>query len=266
MKIAIIGYGNMGKTYAKSFIHSKFIKATDILIFSRSSINNQEMYGIPDINFSNTISREIETADIVIIAVKPQDFLTLGSQIKDFLSEKQIILSVMAGVTISRIENVLKISKIVRSMPNLATQIGMGLTVFSASKYIDRKELFIVQNLINTTGKSVYVENESLLNVSTAVSGSGPAYVFYFMNSMVKVAQELGFTASEAELLVNQTFLGAVSLQMGSAISNQEWINKVTSKGGTTQKALEIFEENNLDSIINHAVKGANKRAIELGK
>lgn len=266
MKVLIIGYGNMGKTYANSFVGSRFIKPEDIFALVRSdsfaSIENL----IPNHNFSTTATQEIGNFDIIILSVKPQDFSHLAQAIQPFLKETQIIFSVMAGITLESIEKQLSCSKIVRAMPNIPTQIGMGMTVFTASANVDRKELFIIQNLINTTGKSVYVENEKLINAATAISGSGPAYVFYFMQSMIKAAVELGFNESEAELLVNQTFMGSVAIQNSYSLSNEQWIKKVASKGGTTESALQVFEKGFLEEVIVNAVKSANNRAIELGK
>lgn len=255
----------MGKTYAGSFINSRFIKADDIFVLTRLAVQEKDAFGIPLTNFFTEPDSKLAETDIVILAVKPQDFKAVSENLKALLNEKHILLSVMAGVTITTIEKVTGLSKIVRSMPNIATQIGMGMTVFSASSEIDRKELFIVQNLINTTGKSVYVEDEKLIDAATAVSGSGPAYVFFFMKSMIDAAQQLGFTQSEAELLVNQTFSGAINLQNGSSLSNEEWITKVASKGGTTEKALEVFNSNAAETIIGKAVMAANERALELG-
>ena len=112
---------------------------------------------------ATTASKKLGEFDIVILAVKPQDFGVLAASIKPYLKDNQIIFSVMAGITLAKLEEQLSCSKIVRSMPNIPTQIGMGMTVFTASANVDRKELFIIQNLINTTGKSVYVENENLI-------------------------------------------------------------------------------------------------------
>ncbi len=265
MKVLIIGYGNMGKTYANSFISSRFIKPEDIFVLVRNDQYLTSENGIPKSNFSANASNEIGDFDIVILAVKPQDFGTLAQAIKPFLKDAQIIFSVMAGITTATIEKQLTCTKIVRSMPNIPTQIGMGMTVFTASVTVDRKELFIIQNLINTTGKSVYVENEKLIDAATAISGSGPAYVFYFMQSMIQAAVDLGFNESEAELLVNQTFMGSVAIQNSYSLSNQEWIAKVASKGGTTESALSVFEEGGLEKTIINAVKAANDRALELG-
>lgn len=265
MKVMIIGFGNMGKTYANSFISSRFIKPEDIHVLTRSRNATANEYGIPYSNFTFIPNQRIEDFDIIILAVKPQDFSALAFDVKPFLNPNQIVFSVMAGVTISIIEKQLGCSKIVRSMPNIPTQIGKGMTVFSASSYVDRKELFIIQNLINTTGKSIYVENEKLIDAATAISGSGPAYVFYFMNSMIKAAESLGFSQSEAELLVNQTFMGSVDLQNTSSLSNSDWIKKVASKGGTMEQALKVFSDNFLEDVIIKAVKAANNRALELG-
>lgn len=265
MKIAIVGYGNLGKTFASSFIKSRFIKSEDIYVFSRTLPKIQDCFSIPLDNFSTEAFPENIELDIVILSVKPQDFNEVALKLKNKLPKNTLLLSVMAGVSIEKICQELQVEKVVRSMPNLGTQIGQGMTVFSASDATDRKDLFIVQNLINTTGKSIYVENENMLNPATAVSGSGPAYVFYFMNAMIQAAEKLGFSNSEAELLVNQTFLGAVNLQASLGLSNEELIKKVASKGGTTEQALNIFKENQITEIIGKAIQKANERAIELG-
>ena len=265
MRVLIIGFGTMGKTYANSFISSRFIKPADIYVLVKNSSSSNNDFGIPNSNFLIVPNNKLEEFDIIILAVKPQDFNSLATTLKPFINPNQILFSVMAGVTISKISKLLNSDKIVRCMPNVPTQIGKGMTVFSASSFVDRKELFIIQNLINTTGKSIYVENEKLIDAATAISGSGPAYVFFFMNAMIKAAEALGFNASEAELLVNQTFMGSVDLQNSSALSNEAWINKVASKGGTTEQALKVFEENEVENAIVQAVKAANDRALELG-
>lgn len=255
----------MGQTYANSFIGSGFVQPKDMFILSRNEVQNKKEYLIPTENFSTTVSNELFNVDIIIVAVKPQDFIQLSEQIKTFLNQEHLILSVMAGISIEKIQSELNVEKVVRSMPNISTQIGQGVTVFCASTEIDRKELFIIQNLINTTGKSLYVSDEKMLNPATAISGSGPAYVYYFMNAMIKAAENLGFSNSEAIFLVNNTFLGAVQLQNRSKLSHQEWMEKVTSKGGTTEAALNFFNEKNVSENLIQAIELANKRALELG-
>ncbi len=255
----------MGQTYANSFIGSGFVQPKDMFVLSRNEVQKKKEYLIPKQNFSTTATKELFNVDIIIVAVKPQDFKQLSEQIKTFLKQEHLVLSVMAGISIERIQNELNVEKVVRSMPNISTQIGQGVTVFSASTEIDRKELFIIQNLINTTGKSLYVSDEKMLNPATAISGSGPAYVYYFMNAMIQAAENLGFSTSEAIFLVNNTFLGAAQLQNRSKLSHQDWMEKVASKGGTTEAALNFFNKKNVSENLIQAIELANKRALELG-
>jgi len=155
MKVLIIGYGNMGKTYANSFISSRFIKPEDIFVLVRNDQYSISENGIPKSNFSAKAGSEIGDFDIVILAVKPQDFTVLAQAVEPFLKDTQIIFSVMADITIVTIEKQLTRTKILCSMPNIPTQIGMGIIVFTASATEDRKELFIIQNLIK-----IPVENQ----------------------------------------------------------------------------------------------------------
>ena len=151
-------------------------------------------------------------------------------------------------------------------MPNLPAQIGAGVTVFTSTEAVTRIELVMVQNLINTTGKTLYVEQESMLDAATVISGSGPAYVYFFMNAMIEAARQMGFSDAEAELLVGQTFTGAVDLYNKADQSCESWIKKVASKGGTTEAALRVFEETALHEDIVAGAQAALDRARELGK
>ena len=212
MKILIIGGGNMGLTYAQSFLRSHITSEEDMMILEKSPTKAAELaeknigtvYGTPD--------GCIKKADLVIFAVKPQDSNAVFESIRPFVDPQQVFLSIMAGVKIQTISEALGTPKVIRAMPNLPAQIGMGMTAFTSSDEVTRIELVMVQNLINTTGKTVYVENEEAIDAATAISGSGPAYVYYFMDAMIQAAQSMGFSTSEAELLVSQTFKGAVDL------------------------------------------------------
>ncbi len=266
MKILLAGLGNMGKTYAKSLLASHNVKSADLYILDRKGYAEGAVAGILKENTYNEPGAFIDGCDVIILAVKPQDFQGLADAIKPFLKSRQIVVSIMAGITISRIQDSLGIEKIIRSMPNLPSQVGMGLTVFTSSEAITKEELFAVQNLINSTGKSIYAEKESMIDAATAVSGSGPAYVYYFMNSMIESAQKMGFEKHEAELLVSQTFLGAVHLQNSSDLSCGEWIKRVASKGGTTEAALKIFKGDGINNSIGKGMESALKRAQELGQ
>ncbi|MBS1623624.1 MAG: pyrroline-5-carboxylate reductase [Bacteroidetes bacterium] len=267
MKVLIIGFGNMGRTYARGFLASRFILPHDLYILDKVSQHTEaRSIQVPEDQIHYTPGDFLTQADIIILAVKPQDFPALAKSVRPYIREHQVVLSVMAGVRIASIADSMGATKIVRSMPNLPAQVGMGMTVFTATPQMDMKELFIVQNLINTTGKSLHVEREEMLDAATAISGSGPAYVFYFMQSMIQTAVRMGFTDSEAELLVQQTFIGAVHLQSKGENTCSEWIQKVASRGGTTEAALKVFDSEHTASAIHDALYAALIRAQELGK
>ena len=266
MKILVIGGGNMGLTYAQSFLRARITTQRDMMILEKNAKKAEELakkdigtvYGNPEQCLNN--------ADLIILAVKPQDTDALFASLKPYVDAQQVFVSIMAGVTIETISTALGVKKVIRAMPNLPAQIGMGMTTFTSTDDVTRIELVMVQNLINTTGKTVYVENERFIDATTAISGSGPAYVYYFMQAMMEAAKEMGFTASEAELLVSQTFKGAVDLYNKSDLSCAEWIARVSSKGGTTEAAVKTFKKHKVHEDIMRGAKAALDRAIELGK
>jgi len=266
MKILVIGGGNMGQTYAKSFLHAHIVNKEQLIILEKSEekavllnqLNIGSVQGAP--------GPYIKDADLIILAVKPQDLSTLLPSIRQYIDSQQLVLSIMAGITIDSIQEQLGILKVIRAMPNLPAQIGIGMTVFTSSKEVTRIELVTVQNLLNATGKTIYVEAEQAIDASTAISGSGPAYVFYFMQSMINAALERGFNQSQAELLTYQTFQGAVDLFKKYEFSCEDWIKKVASRGGTTEAALKSFSANDVTGNIQEGISAAHIRAQELSK
>ena len=266
MKILIIGGGNMGMTYAQSFLRSHITNKEDMMILEKSPEKAMELskkdigtvYSQPD----NCLNK----ADLIILAVKPQDAAALFGHLKPFVDAQQVFVSIMAGVKIKTISEALGVQKVIRAMPNLPAQIGMGMTVFTSTDEVTRIELVMVTNLINTTGKSVYVEEETAIDAATAISGSGPAYVWYFMNAMMQAAKNMGFSTSESELLVSQTFKGAIDLFNKTDFSCEEWIQKVCSKGGTTEAAMKSYGADILQDKIIAGANAALNRAVELGQ
>lgn len=266
MKILIIGGGNMGLTYAQSFLRSHIATKEDMMILEKSP-ERAAILAQKDIGTVYGSAEDcLQRADLIILAVKPQDTSILFDSLRPHVHPQQVFLSIMAGVKIATIAESLQVSKVIRAMPNLPAQIGRGMTAFTSSDAVTRIELVMVQNLLNTTGKTVYVEDESFIDASTAISGSGPAYVWYFMDAMMDGAKQMGFSHSEAELLVSQTFLGAVELYLATNLSCEEWIQRVASRGGTTEAALKSFGENALKVDIVSGAFAALHRAEELGK
>jgi pyrroline-5-carboxylate reductase len=265
MKILVIGAGNMGTTYAQSFLRSHVATREQMMLLIRDK-GKLEVTQNKGIGTVHTSAEDcLASADMIIISVKPQDSQALFEQIKPYVDPQQVFLSVMAGVKISTICESLGVKKVIRAMPNLPSQIGKGMTAFTSTEEVTRIELVMVQNLLSTTGKVLYLEQESLIDAATAISGSGPAYVYYFMDAMTKAAMEMGFSQSEAELLVGQTFLGAVDLFSNQDLSCEEWIKKVASRGGTTEAALKQFNALEVKEGIREGAFAALLRARELG-
>ncbi len=266
MKILIIGGGNMGMTYAQSFLRSHIVTTESLMILeksvSKAALLHEENIG----TIYESPEECIDRADLIILAVKPQDVEILFQSLSNLVNPQQVVLSIMAGIKIETIRQNLGVAKIIRAMPNLPAQIGMGMTVFTSTDEVTRLELVMVQNLINTTGKTIYVEREEHIDAATAISGSGPAYVFFCMQSIMDAAESMGFSAPEAELLTWQTFKGAVELFHKNDLTCKEWIKKVASRGGTTEAALHSFAAQGVDQGLMAGAHSALERAIELGE
>ena len=266
MKILIIGGGNMGQSFAKSFINNFITDVQNFAVLEKDPDKYEALKKIGIRHIFETPNEKITEADLIVLAVKPQAFAELASEIKKFVSNEQVILSIMAGISIGQIHKYLGVEKIIRAMPNLAAQIGEGMSVFTSSDAVTRIELVTVQNLLESTGKNLYVANEDLIDAGTAVSGSGPAYVLYFMEAMMQAGVKLGFSVPQAEMLTNQTFKGIVEFFQNSPEDYRQLIDKISSKGGTTEAAIRFLDDHKTNSLIQEAILKAYQRAKELGK
>lgn len=266
MKIAILGCGNMGLAFARSFIQYDLVKKDNLLLIEKNEERRQVLTKAKEGIVVNTINDDIKQYDLIILAVKPQDFPVLATELKGRLADGQIILSIMAGITIQKIQNLLDYPHIVRAMPNTPAMIGMGITGFTSAEGISIAKLFKVENLINATGRSIYIEDEGMLDAVTAISGSGPAYFYYFVKQMVETGKSMGFDEGTALLLVKQTMLGAYHLINNAELSLDDLIKAVASKGGTTEAALQAFNHNEVNIGINKGLMAAEARAKELSK
>lgn len=206
----------------------------------------------------------METASVIILAVKPQDMETLLKQIP--VGKNQLFISIAAGLTTKFFEKYLggKV-RIVRAMPNMPALIAEGITGISAGRYAATADIKAAENILQTIGQTVIVK-ESMIDAVTAVSGSGPAYVFLFVEQWIKAAIKLGFDQEQARQLVYKTLLGSAHLLEQSQFNAGELRTKVTSKGGTTQAALDIFAKRKFDQLMKDALTAAKKRAKELAK
>lgn len=266
MKVLVIGAGNMGLTYAEGMSKSKLLKKKNIMVLDKSEEKLEELHQISHFDAFSELKDCVPQADIIFLAVKPYHAEGVFKAIKPLVNSQQILVSIMAGVTIASIQEITGLTKIVRAMPNLPAQIGKGLTSYVISPDVSRIEMLTVESLLDTTGKSIQVSNEKFIDASTGISGSGPAYVFYFMQSMMEAALQMGFSKEDSTILVRQTFTGAVELFNQSNLSPNSWMERVASKGGTTRAALDSMEDNNVNELIKDAAFAAFNRAVELGK
>ncbi|GGK52379.1 MULTISPECIES: pyrroline-5-carboxylate reductase [Flavobacteriaceae] len=266
MKVLVIGAGNMGLTYAEGMATSPMLSKHKLRIFDidpkiMETLGKDERFYV-----YNDLEDCLPKADIVFIAVKPYHSDALFEKMKSKIHNQQLFVSLMAGVTIESIQEKLETKKVIRTMPNLPAQVGKGVTSYTESKEVSRVELLMVRNLLDTTGASIHVATEKFIDASTGISGSGPAYVFYFMQSMLEAALKMGFSDYDSKILVSNTFEGAIELFKQNSFSPKSWIDKVASKGGTTQAAIDSMEDNNIKELIKDAAYAAFDRAVELGK
>ncbi|MBQ9259661.1 MAG: pyrroline-5-carboxylate reductase [Neisseriaceae bacterium] len=216
-----------------------------------------------DITVANALPA-LTTDDILLLAVKPQDMQNALSSVQ---ANGALVLSIAAGLSCQTLSHWLNgTHRIVRIMPNTPAQIGMGMAGLFADNAVSDNDKAFAEQIMNAVGKTVWVENEDDLHSVTAISGSGPAYVFYLMNALFQAACDLGMSKDNARQSVLQTFIGAANLAQQSGEDFGELQRKVTSKGGTTAAALAVFENAQTDKIIQQAVIACQNRSIEMGK
>ncbi|MCG2793943.1 MAG: pyrroline-5-carboxylate reductase [Weeksellaceae bacterium] len=267
MKIAVLGAGNMGISFSRSFLKYELLKPKNLHLITRNENKKDKLKeSFPDSEISTFEETKSLNADLIIIAVKPQDFGFVAENLPFKIAEKSLVLSIMAGISIEKIQKFLDHKFVVRAMPNSPALLGMGITGYTAAEGISFSELMNVERLLNSTGRAVYLEDESLLDGVTALSGSGPAYFYYIVDAMIKAGTEMGIDENLSKLFVKQTMLGAYHLINNSDKSLEELIKDVASKGGTTEAALETFDENGLKSILQKGILAAENRAKELNK
>ncbi len=265
MKLLVIGAGNMGLTYAKAIAAAEILNEK-ILIIDTDPVKLAELREEGQFDVYDQLTDCVPLADAILLAVKPQSKDGLFGIMKAIVQENQLIISVMAGVKIETIQNALGLKKVVRAMPNLPAQVGLGMTTYYAGNEISEQDISLVGQLLASTGESVQIAEEDDINTSTAISGSGPAYIFYFIQGMLDGASHFGYDDKTAKKLVVKTFEGAVELFKRNDLSPEEWMSRVASKGGTTQAALDSFDDNNIREGIKDGLMAAYDRAIELSK
>lgn len=256
----------MGLVYARAFLRYNIVSAENLLLAEKNEARRDELQRMNIGRVVVTTAPEISASELIILAVKPQDFTELAAKLSGIINSKAIVLSIMAGITIERISSELNHNFVIRAMPNSPVEVGMGMTGFSAHSSVSLEQVRSVENLLATTGRTVFFEDENMLNAVTALSGSGPAYFYYIVRAMVEAGKEMGMTEAVATTLVKQTMLGSFQLINNAAKPFDELIKTVASKGGTTEAALSVFENGKMHETLVNGIIRAGERSAELSK
>ncbi|MCK5582047.1 MAG: pyrroline-5-carboxylate reductase [Candidatus Omnitrophica bacterium] len=264
-RIGFIGSGVMAEAMIKGMLRESVISASQIIASGpRQERGKQlaEKYGIA-VTINN--AEAVDQADIVVLSLKPQMLSTVLEELSGKIMKDALVLSIVAGATIEKIELGLNHKSVVRSMPNTPAQIGEGITVWTASPDVKEEQREHAKAILNALGEELFVEDEDFLDMATAVSGTGPAYVFLFLEAMVDAAVHLGFPRYMAEKLVLQTVHGSTEYIREAPDHLARLRNQVTSPGGTSAEALYYLERAGFRTAISRAIWAAYQRSISLG-
>ncbi len=262
--IAFLGGGNMSTAIISGMVKQGFtpqkISVVEHRIESRENLSNQL-----GVNTYATV-KEVTIPDVWVLAVKPQNMRDALTELTPLLSQDQLLISIAAGLTIETLTQWSgNHSKIARTMPNTPAMVGQGVAgIYAPRPKFSEAEQGLIDRLFKAVGSTVWLKTEDEINAITAISGSGPAYVFYMMEHLAAAAVSLGFDEAAAQSLAKDTFAGAIALANNSPDSFATLRGKVTSKGGTTAAALATFDEHGVGKGLQSGALAATRRAEEL--
>jgi pyrroline-5-carboxylate reductase len=264
LKIGFIGGGVMGDAMINGLLKQQTVTADQITV--SDPLPERVQYLAQRYRVHATTHNDLPAAaDIIILAIKPQMVDKIIHELHGRTNSARLILSILAGVTIAQLAEGLGNPNIVRSMPNTPARIGQGITVWTAANAVGESQRAQTAQILAAMGQEVYVDNEDYLNMATALSGNGPAYVFIFMEAMIDAGVHLGFPRRIAEQLVLQTMRGSVEYAAESKEHVATLRNQVTSPGGTTAEALYHIERGGLRTVMARAIWAAYRRSVSLG-
>jgi pyrroline-5-carboxylate reductase len=265
MDFVFVGGGNMGRALAEALIRHQVCRPEAILVIDPVPAAREHAARL-GCAVGEAVDGRVGEGAVVVLAVKPQQAQAVCAAIRGRLQAGQVVVSIMAGVSLAALREALGHAAVVRVMPNTPAQVGMGMSVYFAAPEVTPRQARAVEALLGASGEVLAVANEDAIDAATAVSGSGPAYVFYVAEHWMLAAQRLGFSEPEARQLVQQTLLGATALWKQLGGSPAVLREQVTSKGGTTAAALEAFHGQALGEALEAGIARAYARAKELGR
>lgn len=266
-KISFIGAGSMAEAIFSGLLKKGMISPDNIHVTNRTDIDRlheiQELYQVRCLQEKE---EAVKQGDILILAVKPKDVNEAIEAIKPYIRKEQLLISVLAGVSTEYLEYLLGMEMpVIRAMPNTSAAIGLSATALTAGKHASEDHLQLAETLFQAIGTTVTFENEQELHAVTGLSGSGPAYIYYFAEAMEEAAKHLGISSDKARSLIIQTILGAASMLSNSDEHPSILRQKVTSKGGTTEAGISTLEHFRSREALVECIKRAASRSEELG-
>ncbi|WEK55747.1 MAG: pyrroline-5-carboxylate reductase [Candidatus Cohnella colombiensis] len=269
-KITFYGAGSMAEAILRGLVQSKLAAPSHITVMNRQNeqrlLELHQQYGVIPAASETQKQAALHDADIIILGMKPKDAAQAITALAPILRPTQLIISVIAGLSISTIQQLLGSDQpVIRTMPNTSSTIGLGATGISFSSSVDDSQRSLALSMFNSIGLSAIVE-EPLIEAVNGISGSGPAYIYYMMEAMINAGIELGLTAEAARTLTVQTVKGAAEMVLTTGENPADLRRKVTSPNGTTQAALETLDSNGFQQGINKAIIRCAERAREMGE
>jgi len=264
-QIAFLGCGVMAEAIIATMLREGLVTPAQIVGAEPYEERRDELsakYGVRMVGSNREAARH---ADAVMLTIKPQSLDAIFRDLRGNLSAEQVVISIIAGATIERLQGGLEHPAVVRAMPNTPAQIGQGMTVWMPTTAVRDDQNLVVAAVLGAMGHAVRVENEDAVDMATALSGTGPAYIFLVMEALIDAGVHMGFPRRIAEELVLQTMIGSVLFARESGKHPAELRNMVTSPGGTSAAAIYQMEKGSLRTVISRAVWAAYQRTVELG-
>ncbi len=266
VKVAFVGSGVMGEAMLAGLLAQGLVDPAQV-VASHPRANRREQlaerYGI---SVAESNLEAAKDADLVVLTIKPQVLAPVMRQLNENLREDQIVISILAGTTFAKLRTGLEHEGLVRVMPNTPAQIGQGMLVWTSTTAVSDKRLAQVRSVLGALGRELWVETEKYVDMATALSGTGPTYVFLMMEALIDAGVHMGFPRRIAEEIVLQTVSGSVEFARDSGKHMAELRNMVTSPGGTSAEAIYQMEKGSLRTIYSKAVYAAFQRTQELAK
>ncbi len=266
MKLAFIGCGVMGETILGAVLDKGLAQVENISVVDARVDRCRFIEGAHGVRVACDSAAAVAGSDIVVLAIKPQDLPQAMKALRGALQPHQAVLSIVAGASMATLSEGLGHCSVVRAMPNTPARVGCGMTVWTAAQSVSEEQRERVRSILSAMGTEIYTPDERHIDMATAVSGSGPAYVFLFVEELTKAAEAVGLESDVARELAARTLQGSAAYLMNSNDDPSELRRQVTSPGGTTAAALEELGKGGFGELIARAVRAAYKRAQQLGQ